>query len=360
MQEINSINRLKELNKAISVEDILSKPIQLSAKDKKIIFELTKNAKLPINKIAKKVALSRENTTYRIDRLIKLGIIQGFSTQINLSNLGIHRHYLLLKLKNFHPQFETELTEFVNKNPNILTAARYLGEYELIIEIASKSLIEFNEIVKTIRDFCSENIRDYRLINVVKEDKLITSCLGTIGIKTKEIFANKKYIENKIIDEENFSKKQLDEKDKQILKSLAINCRTPSTKIGAQVGLSNDGVISRIKKMESSGTITNFTGIFSFQKLGVQWHVILLRLKNLTKEREKSFRSFVMTHPYLSSLTKVNGNFDYITVMYSENNKQYYKIIEELRKNFSEIIDDYISLLGLKEYKYQENPIDLL
>ena len=45
--------------------------MKLDLKDKKILFELDKNSRIPLSKLAKKIRLSKEVVFHRLNNLIK-------------------------------------------------------------------------------------------------------------------------------------------------------------------------------------------------------------------------------------------------------------------------------------------------
>ena len=76
------------------------KMIKLDSHDKKILEILLKNARESLNKIGKKVRLSRENVDYRIKKMIKEGLINRFNTIIDEKKLGLLRYGVFLELIN--------------------------------------------------------------------------------------------------------------------------------------------------------------------------------------------------------------------------------------------------------------------
>ena len=64
---------------------------EINIKDRKILFELSRNCRLPTTQLAKRVGLSQQGITYRINRLIKTGIISDFITEIDLRKIGYER-----------------------------------------------------------------------------------------------------------------------------------------------------------------------------------------------------------------------------------------------------------------------------
>ena len=77
----------------------MSGNIRLDSKDMKILSELDKNARQPNSSIGRKVRLSKEVVKYRIDRMLKNGIIVRFYTLTNYFKLGISKYKLYLSLR---------------------------------------------------------------------------------------------------------------------------------------------------------------------------------------------------------------------------------------------------------------------
>ena len=61
--------------------------IKLDIKDKKILYELDMDARQSISSIAKRVGLSKEVVNYRIRRMEKEGLIDGYYAIIEYSKL---------------------------------------------------------------------------------------------------------------------------------------------------------------------------------------------------------------------------------------------------------------------------------
>ncbi len=87
----------------------------------------------------------------------------------------------------------------------------------------------------------------------------------------------------------------MDDLDYQILSCLKENARENATNIGAKINLSTSAVIERIKKLESSGLIQQYTTIIDQTMLGRD----LMAFMYVSLEHPKHYESFV---------AKINGN----------------------------------------------------
>jgi DNA-binding Lrp family transcriptional regulator len=56
---------------------------KLDLLDRKILYELDFNSRIPLSILARKLNISKQVAKYRIDSLVKRDIIKGFYTDIN-------------------------------------------------------------------------------------------------------------------------------------------------------------------------------------------------------------------------------------------------------------------------------------
>ncbi len=75
-------------------------PAKLDMKDRKLLYELDFHARDPYSRLAKKVGLSKQGVEYKINNMIKKGIIRGFYPVIDAPKLGFKYCRLLLTLQN--------------------------------------------------------------------------------------------------------------------------------------------------------------------------------------------------------------------------------------------------------------------
>jgi len=127
----------------------------------------------------------------------------------------------------------------------------------------------------------------------------------------------------------------LDAIDYEILSCLKENSRENATNIGAKINLSTSAVIERIKKLESSGLIKQYTAIINQNILGRDLSAfITVRL-----EHPKHYENFVEKVKENISITEcyyIAGDFDFIL-----------KVVTDRRKNLEEILNYIKSIDGV-------------
>ena len=77
--------------------------VELDLLDKKILFELDLDSRLPVTQLAKKVRASKETVNFRLKKLVDNGYIKNFITTIYTSHLNQFYYKLFygILLNNF-------------------------------------------------------------------------------------------------------------------------------------------------------------------------------------------------------------------------------------------------------------------
>jgi DNA-binding Lrp family transcriptional regulator len=150
----------------------VEKPIVLDEKDKKILRILMKNARTPLTIISKDVRLSHDAVNYRIKRMKEAGIIEVFTSVINPAKLGYPIWgEILISLWNLTEDKHKEFLKYIENHMNISAIWNMSGKYEWWIEIYTRDLAEFNEIVNELKIKFSDIIKDSETFFVLKEVK---------------------------------------------------------------------------------------------------------------------------------------------------------------------------------------------
>lgn len=120
----------------------------------------------------------------------------------------------------------------------------------------------------------------------------------------------------------------LDSLNWKILSCLQTNARQSNAEIGRQVGMSSPAVSERIKKMEDSGIIQNYTALVSPFEVGYQ-------LKALITVRAfmgmlKPFLEKVTTYDEVINCYRITGNENIVMEVVLNNQKHLEVFIDQL------------------------------
>ncbi|GAG35504.1 unnamed protein product, partial [marine sediment metagenome] len=94
------------------------KPVTIDKTDFKILKVIAPNARIPITEIAKQLNLTPMIVKYRINKLINLGVIQGFRTNIDFSLLGYQYYKVDITIEKY--QEIDKVLNYIKLNPNLI------------------------------------------------------------------------------------------------------------------------------------------------------------------------------------------------------------------------------------------------
>jgi len=119
--------------------------VSISDLDFKILTELAKDSRIPTKKIANKMNSTVSIINYRIKKLIKQAIINGYTINVDWPKIGYRWFHLRINLSNYEKK--NEVIKHIRENPHII---RFL-----------KGLVQKTDIHCT---FLLKNVEQLRLI----------------------------------------------------------------------------------------------------------------------------------------------------------------------------------------------------
>jgi len=168
-------------NKAIALNDkylcegktLLKRPVNFDSHiikiddvDKKILLELSANARKSFTEIGKKVNLSYWAVSQRYKQLLEKGIIFMLKPRIDFKKLGYSYYHLMIELND--QSIKQDVINYFSEHPHCNFIMGYVGTYELHAEF----VLEKEKITDVIMDFrekFGDKITSYELLEIVEE-----------------------------------------------------------------------------------------------------------------------------------------------------------------------------------------------
>ncbi len=138
--------------------------------DNKLIALLRHDARMPIATIAMTLNISRATAKARIDRLVSTGVIAGFTiiTGSPSDDKSIHAITLV--------EIGGRSTEAVVKSmmgmPQVRSLHTTNGKWDLIAELETSDLIEFDDVLRRIRLIEGVSLTETNIMLAPKKSKL--------------------------------------------------------------------------------------------------------------------------------------------------------------------------------------------
>ncbi len=322
--------------------------VKLDLKDRRILYELDKNARQPASKIADKVHLSVDGTNYRIKQLLKKNIIFKFMTLLDTAKLGYTTYKVFYRFQNTTLTKENEIISYLMKHTNTQMVTSAQGMFDLNINILAASVEELNSILTEINQRYGTFLAERIVIILVESHFFFRDYLldqKTTDVRKPMFFGSAP------------TPTPLDDSNKKILSLLAQDARISSVAIAHQAGLSSDAVIQRIKKLEKAGIIQNYVLFPNIEEIGYQWYYLLLRFRDVTPELEKKFFNFCKLHPNIWFYSKMIGMWDAVVNPDVQDDNELKEILMNIKNDFSKILKEYNILKITKAYKFNQYPM---
>jgi len=317
--------------------------MKLDLIDKKILYELDFNARMPISKLAKKLRISRQVVTYRIRNLEKQGIIESYYVIIDNAKLGSNYYRLFLKLQNL--QKLNEIIFYCKRNPQVAFLGVLDGYWNIGIGIWIKDVTEFERFLKNFV---------YKFGNYILDKE--------ISIGTEVRWFQQAYLLNKkdtkeIITGGKLTPVEIDSIDKKLLILLTKNARTSIIELSKELNMSERAIAYRIKQLERKKIIVAYRTKIDYKKLGYFNHKVFFNFKNLDEKSEKEFIFYLNQLPNCIYVTRVIGRADIECEILAKTREEFFTIMQKIIKKFGNIIKTYDSLVIYKELIVRSIPI---
>lgn len=309
---------------------------ELDLIDRKIIYYLDFDARMPLSILAKKLRISKQVAKYRIEHLLKREVIKGFYTDINASKIGLEIYVLYFKFHKMSPEIEKKFIAYMCLQKKVGVNISINGKWDYTICIWAESIMHFKRAYQIM-------MKDYE--KYVKSKQIV--------IETDFYYFKPKQILDKSSDDQitmtgDIEKIKIDDVDRIILRTLSKDARTSLVDISKNTKLTPNAIKHRIIYLEKNNIILGYRVFINYQKLGFLHYRVFLHLENLTDNVEKKIIQSLKYHKAVVSITKTIGfcELEFRSIVKDVN--EFYELMEELRNNFSDNIKEYESIIYYK------------
>ncbi len=315
--------------------------LKIGLKDRKILYELDEDSRQSASQLAKKVGISKQGCTFKINNLVKRGIIQSFITVINTSLIGNLSFRMYFKLIDISPKKEKEFRDYFIGHKDVPWIVGCEGVWDYITVVFPADFEEFERFNRVLNNQYGQYIerKDIALVTIAYHFRS-----GYILGKKRELLPLVYAGQPKEV-------VKLDSVDRKILTSLAKNARFSLVEISNILKLPSKTISYRIEKLKKLNVIEGYTITVDLDKIGFERYKVFIRTKNLSESVEKAFIQYARMHPFILYYSKSIGTNDVELELIVENSIHLREIIEKIRERFWEVIKSYEILKIYKEYK---------
>ena len=318
---------------------------KLDSYDKRILFELDKNARLTATELGKIIRKAKQFVDYRIKKLEESRILKGYITVIDGSKLGYLSVRVYCKFHNITPEKQKELENELIKDKEVWWLVTLEGPWDVGHAMAVKNILDFynywDKIMQKYRQYINTrsiviytHIKQYPKSYLVNEKN---TNKGTLVGASKEII-------------------KCDELDFKIMKLIADQARTPLLEVAQKTKTSPQVVKNHLKKLEKVGIIQGYRALIDVSFLGYRYYKAYLNLNHTNRMQE--LETFCLQHPNILNINRTIGGRDFEIELQAQSFDQFEQIMNEIRTRFGEMIRDYEWVIAREEKKMNYFPFE--
>lgn len=300
--------------------------VDLDEIDKRIIYELDRNCRLPETRLAKIIGKSKEAVRYRVRKLRESGVIKGFGTRVNLTKLGFEAPKIYLRTREKKALMDSFISH-LRKRPDVFWIGKGDGAWNVGITFFAKDNLDFfwikNELFSTYRELVVEQVVGSIVENYTFGMKFL------LGENTNVPAV--RYLGAK-------EQGNVDKIDRDILGCLLLDGRMPYSTIASKVGCAPESVRSRVKDMERKSIISTHALVVDYKKMGFEFYKTYLYFEGLSKAHEKRLFEIARRHPNVINYLTVLAPWDVELEIMAENYHHYNEIANYFREQFSDVL----------------------
>jgi DNA-binding Lrp family transcriptional regulator len=319
-------------------------PLKLDLTDKKILQELDLNARISTTQLARKLQINRETANYKINNLIKKGVIRKFVTMTNPAKFGYCIYKMYLKFQNLTKEIEKEIYSWLTHNDFIYWVASCKGKWDINFAIFSESINHFD---KTMADFFE------KYSEFVYDQEFNTTLF--VGVMNKRWILPTSKIEKMYYFGGDYKDSKLDPIDLELLKILANHGRMNANEIARKMKSSSRIVLYRMKELEKKKVILGYTTSLNLDILNKQFFKTMIYFKTFNNSVKNKIIEFSRKNPNINYFVSCVGNWPIELEIIVDDNNQFYNTMDEFQKNVPEM-KGYDFIIFPKEYKFDWVP----
>ena len=128
----------------------------IDVKDRKILYQLDLNSRQSLKTIGSNVRLTKNVVQYRIDRLVKNGIIKNFYTSIDFYKLGYINLGIYVNYQYYTPEIEKDIIQYFVNSEHAWFIANIQGKFDLIVLFSVSNMNQFFSLSEiSLMQYCT-------------------------------------------------------------------------------------------------------------------------------------------------------------------------------------------------------------
>lgn len=128
--------------------------------DRQLLGLFAKKPLASLGELSRAAGIPSSTVTYRVDKMVKSGVILGFSYSYDTRLAGNDSYLLLLKLHGLGGGADERFFDFCRDHPKVTRVARIQAEWDLEIDVDVESVHQLNEVIHQIYKYGRGSVQE--------------------------------------------------------------------------------------------------------------------------------------------------------------------------------------------------------
>ncbi len=302
---------------------------KITKKDKQLLCLLSRNSRENFTALGKKIGMAKQNVSYRIKRLVKLGVIRKFDLSLNQFLIGCHTFILFIKFQYLTKKKEDEIAAFLREQKSLTYAIRTSGNWDLFLTYITSSVPSMNNMILKL----SENYGEF----IQKKEFLLVNENYSFPLR---------YLAPSSDDDCKLSKEMahqilLTENERKLCAELKKEADCSLVQLSKRTGINYKTICKIIKKLEGQNYILRFGVQLDEKQMGYQDIYCLMRFDNFSAEQCAKLARLAQKMPSIVFMVTTIGPWNVILNFIVQKDGDAIGDIITIREAFSKLIKDY-------------------
>jgi DNA-binding Lrp family transcriptional regulator len=304
---------------------------RIDLKDRKILRVLDMDVRMPIKQLARKVGVSRQVAQYRIERMMKEGVISGFLAIFDSAAVGKRWFRVVVQLRRISAPEKKAFIDYFKSNPHVVWLGEVGGNWDFVINMVSDDQFSFDRLFSGILERWGAYIQRYEILVYINvRDRQRAYILPEYEPGGSTLFHEMKF--NRVV--------SLDALDRRIIREFSKNASLSYSEIASKLSVSYKTVQNRMEAMMENRILLGYRAMINPNKLGHESYMLFLGTNAYDAGLEKQLDEF-LNHPNVTFVVRQLGRWRIGLEAEFGSREEFQKFLIELRTRFGEMISEY-------------------
>ncbi len=271
------------------------------------------------------------------------GYIERYIAIINQTTLGNDYYRVHFRLNTTRKQ---SMLRHLEEHPHVHWLTSTEGRYQLLAGFVAPSNRAFYRTVTATLQEHKESIRSYDVTISVVSPEFGRAYLAEERAEVTTHLTGRT------------EKRTLDDTDEKVLSAVSQDAKANVVDIAKAIDSTPTVVSYRLKQLRKKGIIQSYGVKLNRDKLDLRYYKTLFRIYDLTEEVRERLVQFGERHPHVMYIFFTIGAWSVEINTEVWEHDQYRHVLNDMREEFGDIIDEYETLLITREHKIDYYPFD--